>query len=679
MFETETTLKLNIGKFKTPCTFFRRGDRVKVSFPFNRGLINEIKMMKGARWHPEEKYWSIEYCTRNLFQIRYMLGENVYAKYDVKITDELISSKFKGRAAAKIHQKRLVTEALIRKYMIWAADMGTGKSLMAIELAEHVWAEFPNDTKIYYVGPRSGVKAFGLELIKWDSHLRNNVICFTYDALVDHMKKCPEGLRAPRVVILDESSKIKNASSQRSTASMWIAENVRAEHGENGYVVLLTGTPAPKDPTNWHHQTEVACPGFLREGDAGKLRKTLAITVQDQSLTGGVFPRHITWLDDPKKCSICGQVEEHFNHFVDSKLSSADAVNAVLRGKHVDVVQKMISTDIKEYITDVHAFTPSVNEVARLHKRMAGLVHVLFKRDVTDLPEKIYEIVRIKPTEEMVRSLSIVRATIQRVAQQIILAREISDGFLYKNVEDGEVCCPACHGKCTVTVKTLTEEQIASGIDPATGNVTYGGEEVVPCDYCSGTGVVPKMVRTTEWIKTPKDEALLDILDEYEECGRGVVWSGFSGTIDKLKLLLQKEGWSILMIDKRGYNGFTYDNRPLDSTELLTAMDLSHKNYSRLRDKYPKLAVVGNSQAGGMALTFTASPFAVYYSNPFDGEARMQSEDRIHRLGMDVNKGAKIIDLFCLYTDELVYKNIKTKKKLQDITLGDLSAYEREI
>ena len=90
------------------------------------------------------------------------------------------------------------------------------------------------------------------------------------------------------------------------------------------------------------------------------------------------------------------------------------------------------------------------------------------------------------------------------------------------------------------------------------------------------------------------------------------------------------------------------------------------------REKYPKIAFVGHPKAGGMALTLTASPTELFYSNSFDGEARMQAEDRFHRAGMDTNRGATIIDLILLPTDLLVLKNLQKKKRLQDVSMGEL-------
>jgi hypothetical protein len=101
-------------------------------------------------------------------------------------------------------------------------------------------------------------------------------------------------------------------------------------------------------------------------------------------------------------------------------------------------------------------------------------------------------------------------------------------------------------------------------------------------------------------------------------------------------------------------------------------MDLSNPRYKELRESIGRLCFVGHPQAGGMALTLTASPTELFYSNCFNGEARMQAEDRFHRPGMDLNRGATIIDLIHLPTDQLVLDNLKKKKKLQALSMGEL-------
>ncbi len=117
----------------------------------------------------------------------------------------------------------------------------------------------------------------------------------------------------------------------------------------------------------------------------------------------------------------------------------------------------------------------------------------------------------------------------------------------------------------------------------------------------------------------------------------------------------------------------------LDANELLKAMDASHPLKTTLREKHDKICFVGNAKAGGMALTLTASPSEIFYSNGFDGEARFQAEDRFHRPGADHNRGCTIYDYICLPSDLLVLNNLKKKRKLQDMSLGEVQEAFKEV
>jgi hypothetical protein len=131
-------------------------------------------------------------------------------------------------------------------------------------------------------------------------------------------------------------------------------------------------------------------------------------------------------------------------------------------------------------------------------------------------------------------------------------------------------------------------------------------------------------------------------------------------------------------VDGRGYAGESEKGEVIDSDVLLDAMDLSNPKYQELLDIYPRVCFIGNPQAGGMALTLTASPTALFYSNSFSGEARIQAEDRIHRVGMDKNRGCIIKDIVMLPTDQLVLDNLLKKKRLQSLTLGEIFDGNRE-
>jgi len=72
-----------------------------------------------------------------------------------------------------------------------------------------------------------------------------------------------------------------------------------------------------------------------------------------------------------------------------------------------------------------------------------------------------------------------------------------------------------------------------------------------------------------------------------------------------------------------------------------------------------------------MGLTLTEARMAVFYSNDFSPESRTQAMARIHRLGMDVNKGATIVDLFHLPTDEKVLNVLKDNRRLEQMRLDE--------
>ncbi len=69
---------------------------------------------------------------------------------------------------------------------------------------------------------------------------------------------------------------------------------------------------------------------------------------------------------------------------------------------------------------------------------------------------------------------------------------------------------------------------------------------------------------------------------------------------------------------------------------------------------------VGNPAVGGMGLTLVASHNMIYYSNGFSLEERLQSEDRIHRIGQ--TKKSNYVDLVVENSvDEKILEAIKSK------------------
>ena len=79
---------------------------------------------------------------------------------------------------------------------------------------------------------------------------------------------------------------------------------------------------------------------------------------------------------------------------------------------------------------------------------------------------------------------------------------------------------------------------------------------------------------------------------------------------------------------------------------------------------------IGQPQSGGIGLTLTAADYVIYYSNSFDLEQRMQSEDRCHRIGTKNN--VTYIDIETRKTvDSKIIQALREKKSLADIITKD--------
>lgn len=618
------------GRHYIPVQMTFRLKRIILKFGYNPGLIKEVKNMEGRKWHSDGKYWSVANSVRNTFQIRFLAKEfdNPYDRYKHKLQKVLTGRPLRD------HQHDMVSFAQSRDASLWACEMGLGKTLCYIVLAEWYIQEVPEseqNREHWYVGPRAGVKAVTRELSKWEATFRPRM--FTYEGLVKHVKAY-EGI-PPLTICYDEFSKIKTHTAQRSQAAMHVANGMR-EYNEYYRIVELSGTPAPKEPVDWWHPVEVACPGYIVESHPGRLKKRLSLIEERETQSGGVYPHLVTWFDDENKCKRCGE----------DKLAT----------QHIDRNNR-----------DFHLWQKSVNEVELMRKRLQHIVLVKKKSECTDLPDKVYEQVKVKPTVEILNTARMIKETSPRAITALIRLRELADGFQYTDRVSGEKICEYCEGRGT------SKEFVATDFDPLAVQEhpdSYPEKEEVTCPSCGGIGKVKTYEQVTHNVGSPKDEVFKDDLDAYEDIGRYIVWGGFTGTLDRLVKMAHEKGWTTLRVDGKGYVGQSCTGERLDDAELLSAMDRSTENADELWRKHPKICFVGHPQAGGMALTLTASPIETFYSNDFSGEARMQAEDRAHRLGM--GDSLLIKDLFLLPTDRLVYDNLMKKKKLQNLTLGEL-------
>ncbi len=640
-------IRLKSGKIYKACKVAYHGGRIFLSTGFSKALNEMNKSCSGRKWcgfdTPPKKHWSFKDDARTRFTLELMQGNNPY-----KVYDQALDTSFEMPAIHRDHprmppydhQYEMFYHALTYRATVMACEMGSGKSRVAIMVAD--WLANHKDLtteEFWFVGPVSAVKAVSRELVKWKCPVKP--MMFTYNKFVTFLEDY-EG-KPPRLLVCDESSRLKTWTAQRTMAVAHCVEAMRREYAaDNQWVMLMSGTPAPKTAVDWWSQSELACPGFLKENTPAALRHSLCLIEQrENQMSGGTYPHLVAWFDDEKKCKVCGGLEGDYDHDVMS--------------------------------SKYHQFQPSVNEVARLYKRLQGLVIVKFKKDCLDLPDKARILVRVKPSPDTVRAASIIRNGDHRAPQRLMYIRELSDGFQYREVQDGMKECTRCLGA----------KRIQDFVSDQAGNNETGQEDLeqyeqreVTCPNCEGTGQIANMVPDTAYVDCPKDGLLKHLLNQYEEYGRFVVWGGFTGTIDRLVDVVTQHGWTVLRIDGRGLSVHTTMDLDISSDEMLDAMDYSNEQFAALLRKHPKVCVIAHPKAGGMAYTFTGAPADLFYSNDFDGEAKMQAGDRIHRAGMSMNRGCTSYECIHLPEDLMVIDNLDTKRDMQNMTLGELQSFK---
>ena len=79
---------------------------------------------------------------------------------------------------------------------------------------------------------------------------------------------------------------------------------------------------------------------------------------------------------------------------------------------------------------------------------------------------------------------------------------------------------------------------------------------------------------------------------------------------------------------------------------------------------------MGNPQTGGYGITLTQANTVIYYSNGYDLEKRLQSEDRAHRIGQ--KKSVTYVDMIAEKTvDEKIVRALRKKIDIASEILGE--------
>lgn len=245
--------KINIKKEKSS---------IIATFNFDREIINKVKLA-GMRWDPVKKHWHMPDNQQNRELLDKVLnpGPAIINSYnDYQPSSYLMSHQKTGVELAKTAQRHL-----------YVYDTGTGKTALAIDIIrmtklkalvvcpltviQNAWfedlAKFGTDFKAVdlwqlWHQQKKYTEAAYLNKVR-DAHIC--IVNFEgFKSQRDLLKKAGFG-----IVIVDESSKIKNNKSQITKELTAFCEDMRN-------VYLLSGTPAPNSLLEYFPQIRIVDP-----------------------------------------------------------------------------------------------------------------------------------------------------------------------------------------------------------------------------------------------------------------------------------------------------------------------------------------------------------------------------------------------------------------------------------
>lgn len=143
-------------------------------------------------------------------------------------------------------------------------------------------------------------------------------------------------------------------------------------------------------------------------------------------------------------------------------------------------------------------------------------------------------------------------------------------------------------------------------------------------------------------ISDTKIKALCELVDDIVP-SKVIIWAFFRNDIKRIKEALSKYNPVVI------YGGTSGEERKYAIESFQT-------------DDRCKV-FIGQQRACGLGITLTKASYAIYYSQGYSLEDRLQSEDRCHRAGSEQHNKITYIDLVCKDTvDEIIIEALKNKE-----------------
>ena len=157
---------------------------------------------------------------------------------------------------------------------------------------------------------------------------------------------------------------------------------------------------------------------------------------------------------------------------------------------------------------------------------------------------------------------------------------------------------------------------------------------------------------STQPISNNRITELMNVLEETE--GKVIIWAHYQYDITAIIKEVSKVYGSDSIVDYYG----------------LTPQEERQPNIKKFQSNPKCRFIVGTPSTGGYGITLTAANTVIYYSNGYDLEKRLQSEDRAHRIGQ--KKSVTYVDLMADDTvDEKIVKALRKKINIASEVLGE--------
>lgn len=271
--------------------------------------------------------------------------------------------------------------------------------------------------------------------------------------------------------------------------------------------------------------------------------------------------------------------------------------------------------------------------ISYLTEKIGPYSYQVKKDECLDLPEKTYETIYYDLTDEQTKHYD-----------------DVADALMF-NVNELE--------PHTIYRMFTGLQNVISGYKVDVDSEEYIEEEYKGLVLLSGEET-PKTHRVTGMRKTnffdnitdnPRVETLMELVDKLSE--KVIIFCKYSDEITNIVKVIN---------DKYGPDTAVAFNGELNQRKRQENLS-KFENYSQF--------LVANKQCGAYGLNLQFCNYVIYYSNDWDYATRIQSEDRVHRIGQ--TKNVHYVDICASYTlDERIIKCLERKEKLVDSFKSEL-------